>query len=81
MAGQAAVALLRLVLEDPHLGAAHVPGDDRLDLHLFELVATEHDIGVAAIHDRPQADLGALVGRQVLDEQAGALLGAVLLAA
>ena len=81
VAGAAAVALLGLVLEDLQLRAAQMLGDHGLDLDLVQLLAVEHHVLLAAVHHGAEVHLGALVGRQVLDQQGDALLSAVLLAA
>src|SRR3954452_23744006 len=78
MAGAAAVALLRLVFEDFDLRPAQVLGDGRLDRDLCQLLGLGDDILVAE-HDRPQLDLGALIGIQAVDDEGGALLDLVLL--
>src|SRR3954470_4836245 len=78
----ALVAALRLELEHVDLLAALVPADDRLDLDLAEVVGRERGVlAVAGDEQGLERHRGALVLAHPVDEQAVALLDAVLLTA
>src|SRR3984957_10863415 len=79
VAGAAAVAALRLELEDPQLLAAQVPDDRRLHLDLGQRGGIEDRL-VGAVEQRLERDRRALGLGQPLDEQRLPLLDAVLLA-
>src|ERR1700691_5161027 len=80
VAGTPFVAALGLELYDAQLLAALGAEDLPRDPPLLEALAVEDRL-LGAIHQRRQLHVGALLGRQALDEKALATLDAVLLAA
>src|SRR5919198_2242628 len=80
VARTALVAALGLELEHAQLRAAQVAEHLGLDDHAVQ-IAAELGIPVAGHEQRLEVDRRALVSGQALDEQGGALLDAVLLAA
>src|SRR4051794_4342319 len=61
VAGAAGLALLGLVLQHPELGPALVAHHLGLDLHALEVVHLDVVVLVAAVEQRLERDLGALV--------------------